>query len=174
VGNRREIKRAIVSFLLISIAGLPALGDSYSPLFVVERGTNLNVIHYDGKIGNDGKLDPRNPVIAYWIMAAEDGRRESLSFIERQKAYGFSIYRDDSSGFFRMTLVSQKNREIRIYQQGNTVHAETPIGGRRAYLTKIFVKTRRSGFLRSADYYELFGIEVDTGAACYEKVVPLR
>ncbi len=71
-----------------------------------------------------------------------------------------------------MTLVSQKTREIRIYQQGNSVHAETSISGHLAYLTKIFVRTRKAGLLRTADYYELFGTDVATGAECYEKVVP--
>lgn len=166
------MSRAILFLQLISTAGLPAFGDSYSPLFIIERSTNKNVIHYDAKIGKDGKLNPKNPVVAYWIMAAEDGRRESLNFIEKKEAYGFKIDRDHSSGIYRMTLVSQKKREIRIYQQGNSVHAETSISGHLAYLTKIFVQTRKAGLLRTADYYELFGTDVATGAECYEKVVP--
>lgn len=164
--------RAILSLLLIYIVALPAFGDSYSPLFIIERSTNKNVIHYDAKFGKDGKLDSRNPVVAYWIMAAEDGRRESLSFIERRKAYGFTINRAGSSGIYRMTLVSQKQREIRIYQQGDSVHAETFIDGHAAYLTKIYVKTRKAGLLRTADYYELFGTDVATGVDRYEKVMP--
>ena len=74
-----RMTRTILSLLLISAVVLPASGDSYSLLFIIERSTNKNVIHYDAKFGKDGKLDPKNPVVAYWIMAAEDGRRESLS-----------------------------------------------------------------------------------------------
>lgn len=164
--------RTILSLLLISTAERPALGDSYSPLFIIERSTNKNVIHYDAKFGKDRKLDPKNPVVAYWIMAAEDGRRESLTFIEKRKVYGFTINRDGSSGTYRMTLVSQKQREIRIYQDGNSVHAETFIDGHAAYLTKIYVKTRKAGLLRTADYYELSGTDVATGVERYEKVMP--
>jgi uncharacterized protein DUF4833 len=172
VMNLNAMTRIILSLLLISTVALPAFGDSYSALFIIERSTNKNVIHYDAKFGKDGKLDPKNPVVAYWIMAAQDGRRESLTFIERRKAYGFTINRDGSSGTYRMTLVSQKQREIRIYQQGDSVHAETFIDGHAAYLTKIYVKTRKAGLLRTADYYELFGTDIATGAECYEKVMP--
>lgn len=160
--------------LLVFFAAHPASADSYSPLFVIERSTNSNVIHYDGKILEDGKLDPKTPVVAYWIMAAEDGRRESLNFIERQKAYGFSVRPGESPGVYRMALVSQKDHEMRVYVEGGTARAETSIEGHRAYLIKIFVKTRKSGPLRTADYYELFGTDIRTGETRYEKVVPQR
>ena len=161
-----------LALLLVFLAVYPVSANSDSHLFVIERSTNANVIHYDGKILQDGKLDPKTPVVAYWIMAAEDGRRESLSFVERQKAYGFTIRPGDSPGVYRMTLVSQRSHEIRIYLQGGTARAETSIDGSRAYLVRIFVKTRKSGPLRTADYYELFGIDIMTGEARYEKVAP--
>jgi len=142
----------------------------YQPLFVIERSTNANVIHYDAKFGKDGNLDQNEPVVAYWVMAAKDGHREPLTGLERKYAYGFTIQKDDSKSVFRMILVSQKQREILITQNGSTVHAETVIGRHAAILHKIYVKTRRSGFLRTADYFELFGDDIATGAKCYEKI----
>jgi len=173
-GSAIRCKAYPLALLLVLLTAHRLSADSYSPLFVIERSTNANVIHCDGKILEDGKLDSRTPVVAYWIMAAEDGRRESLNLIERQKAYGFTVRPGDSPGAYRMTLVSQRDHEIRIYLQGGTARAETSINGRRAYLARIFVKTRKSGPLRTAEYYELFGIDILTGEARREKVIPQR
>ena len=75
------------------------------PLFIIERSKNANVVHYDARLNADGKLDPKEPVIAYWIMLAEDGRREDLNWIEKKKAYGFDIKPDPSGDGYRMTVV---------------------------------------------------------------------
>lgn len=142
----------------------------YQPLFVIERSTNANVIHYDAKLGKDGNLDPKEPVVAYWIMAAEDGRRQALTHLELEYAYGFTIQKDDLNSAYRMILVSQKGRSILITQNGGSVFAETTIGGHASRLYKIYVKTRRSGLLRTADYFELFGDDIVTGAKRYERI----
>src|SRR5207248_2569019 len=95
------------------------------------------------KVAKDGHLDARQPVIAYWVMAAQDGHRESLNIIERTKAYGFDIRRDGPNESYTMTLVSDSHRPIRIYLKDGSVLAETTIEGRRAFLKKIYVTTRK-------------------------------
>ena len=35
----------------------------------------------DAQIGDNGKLDSREPVAAYWIRLAEQGQVEKLSFV---------------------------------------------------------------------------------------------
>jgi len=71
-----------------------------------------------------------------------------------------------------MALVSQKRRPIHIYKEGDKVRAVTRIGAHQAFLRKIYVKTRKSGLLRTADYFELFGNDVLNGEDRYEKVAP--
>ncbi len=68
------------------------------PLFVIERSVNGNTVHYDAKL-KDGKLDPQQPVVAYWILS-ENGKRQELNLLERLKAYGFSICRTRSPRCF--------------------------------------------------------------------------
>jgi hypothetical protein len=162
----------LIALLLVCIgsSGLP--NDSYQPLFVIERSTNANVIHYDAKLGKDGAFDSKEPVVAYWVMLAGDGGREELTTLERSRAYGFTVSRDKSGESWWMTLVSQKRRAIHIYQEGGKVRAATSIGGHEAYLRKTYVKTRKSGILRTADYFELFGNDVVTGEECQERVAP--
>jgi hypothetical protein len=160
----------LLVYFYLSAPGLA--DDSYQHLFIIERSTNANVVRYDARIGKDGAFDPKEPVVAYWIMAAEDGRRQSLSALEKMVAYGFTIRRDSSDQSFWMTLVSQKRREIHIYQEGGEVRAVIPIGGQAAYLREIYVQVRESGLLRTVDYFELFGHDVVTGQDRYEKVAP--
>jgi hypothetical protein len=163
--------KGLLVLLLSSICtGLSA--DSYQPLFIIERSTNANVVHYDAKIGEDGSLDPKEPVVAYWVMAANGGGREDLNLLEKIRAYGFTIRKDSTNQSYWMTLVSQKRRAIHIYQEGGIVHAVTRIGAHEAYLHKIYVKTRKSELLRTVDYFELFGNDLVSGQDCYEKVTP--
>jgi hypothetical protein len=159
-----------LAVLSLTICASGSVGDPDQSLFIVERSTNANVIHYDVKLTNEGAIDPKEPVIAYWVMLAENGRRKGLNALEKKFAYGFTILKDDTSNSYWMTLVSQKQRPIHVFQQDSRVSAVTRIGGRDAYLRKIYVKTQRSGLLRTADYFELFGKEVSTGDDCYEKV----
>ncbi len=44
--------------------------DTYLPLFVIERSTNANMVHYESHLTAEGRFDSKEPVGAYWIMAA--------------------------------------------------------------------------------------------------------
>ena len=46
---------------------------------------NANVVHYDARLTADGKLDPKEPVIAYWVMLAKDGHRQKLNLDREEK-----------------------------------------------------------------------------------------
>ena len=152
------------------LLGVPlgAVQESYIPLFVIERSVNANVVHYDAKL-KDGKLDPEQPVVAYWVMA-EDGRRQELNLLERMKAYGFSVRPDKDPESFRMTIVSDKKMEIRVFRMGAAVRAEAKIGGCEAYLQKIFIAAKKSWLMRLPEYAEITGTDVSTGSECRQRV----
>jgi len=102
---------------VLFIAALTASAeDSFVPLFVIERSVNGNTVHYDAKL-KDGKIDPLQPVVAYWILS-ENGKRQELNLLERLKAYGFTIKPDKEPEAFRMTLVADKKKEIRVFRMG--------------------------------------------------------
>jgi hypothetical protein len=168
--NRPSMKLPLAVLFLVTCAS-GSVSDSNRTLFTVEHSTNANVIHYDVKLTSKGAIDPKEPVIAYWVMLAENGRRQELSALERNLAYGFTIRKDDTGDSYWMTLVSQKQRPIHVFQQDGKVTAVTRIGGTDAYLRTIYVKTHRSGLLRTAEYFELFGKEVSSGDDRYEKIV---
>jgi len=143
-------------------------------LFIVERSTNANIVHYDAKIDQDGRLDPREPVIAYWIMAAKDGHRQELNFLERTKAYGIITEPSHGAECYRIALVSEKQREIAVYREGGAVRAETTISGHRAYLKRIYVTVRKGALFSVPNRIELTGTDITTGETLQETIVPSR
>jgi hypothetical protein len=167
--NHTPLKPVCLSLLLLATA--PAQSrDQYVPLFTIERSINANVVHYEAKVGKDGRLDLREPVVAYWIMAAEGGRRQALNFLERTRAYGFTTLAERIGESYKMSLVSDRNREIRVVDQNGVVHAEAIIAGAQAYLQRIFITARKSLLFDSAESAELFGTDIATGQPRYEKV----
>jgi len=164
--------RVLVSAAVFSLAALPSPGQiNYVPLFTIERNTNANVVHYEARL-KDGKIDPHQPVVAYWIMAAEDGRRQELNLIEKIKAYGFSIHSDGAPESYRMVIVSDKRKEIRVFHAGNSVRAEMQIGACNAALQNIFISAHKSLLIGMPEYAEMRGTDISTGAPCSERVTP--
>ena len=167
--------RAIV-FTLAAVAAVtsPLLAtdaETYVPLFVIERSVNKTVVHYDAKLRN-GKLDPEQPVVAYWIMGENNGRRQELNLLERLKAYGFSVKPDKDPDTFKLTIVSDKKKEIRIVGKGQDVRAEAKIGNCEAHLRKIFIASKKSLILSLPEYAEMIGTDIATGSECHERVTP--
>ena len=142
------------------------------PLFIIERSKNANVVHYDARLNADGKLDPKEPVIAYWIMLAEDGRREDLNWIEKKKAYGFDIKPDPSGNGYKMTVVAAPDRPITVRKEGDAACAELVIDGRPAVLEKMYINSADGLTGPKVRYIELHGKDVKTGEKRYEKIVP--
>ena len=175
--NKKQICRYLfsaTSFFAVTVHTPAKPAAIYLPLFIIERSINANVVHYDAKLSDDGNLDPQEPVVAYWIMAAKDGHRQELNLLERVKAYGFTVHRDASGTFYHLELVSQRKRDIHVYREGDSVRAETMIAGQPAYLQKVFVSARHLVLLPTPEYVEMFGVDVKTGAPRSEKVLPGR
>ena len=166
-------RAALAALLSVSWGYLFGAGvESSQPLFIIEKSTNANVVHYDAIITPDGGFDPRQPITAYWVMAAEDGRREDLTSAERRKAFGFTIVHGRDADSYHLRLVAQQRREIYVRRQGNSIRAETLIAGRCAYLIKIYVKVHKFLALPMIEFFELFGSDIATGEPVYERVRP--
>jgi hypothetical protein len=165
-----KVPALIVVFLAATIA--LAQAQATKPLFIIERSKNANVVHYDAQLTEGRKLNPKKPVIAYWIMLAEDGRREPLSLIERQKAYGFRIKVEKDGQAYRMRLMAYPGREIRVYYNETRVAAEMRIDGNPALLERIYIASTEGRSLPTVKYVELFGRDLNSNEERYEKIVP--
>jgi hypothetical protein len=64
---------ALAAACVIAAAMLAA--QTTQPLFTIERSKNANVLHYEANLTAQGELDPKEPIVIYWIMKAEKGQR---------------------------------------------------------------------------------------------------
>lgn len=154
---------------LLAVAGWVLGQDRSVPLFTIEKSSNANRVQYDALLTPDGHIDPHQPVTAYWIMAAENGRRQELNILERAKAYGFTLHQDGPDSY-KLWVVSHPKKEIHVYRDGATVRAEAEIGGRVALVEKIFIQMHKSFLLSFPDFGEMFGFDKETGEKRTERV----
>jgi hypothetical protein len=171
-------KRATRRFLLVAAAAaaaalalLPALtarADGLTALFQIERSKNTNEIHYAAQVGKDGALDAKEPVAAFWVMKAEDGRREGLSFMERKMAYGFDITARGAE--WDLKLAAAPERAIKLLYVGGHWRAQTTLNGKSAYLKRIFIQTKEGGVMPTVVSVDLYGDDAATGKPIQEHV----
>jgi hypothetical protein len=167
------MNKALRWFAVVVLLAAPAAAQiSTSPLFIIERSKNANVVHYDAQLTADGKLDPKEPVIAYWVMVAEGGRREKLNWVEVKRAYGFTITPDPSVNGFVMTLVAAPQRQITVKKEKDTARAEAVINGRPAVLEKMYINASDGLTGPKVQYIEVYGKDLQTGEKRREKMVP--
>ncbi len=167
------MKKAMWWFAVVALLAVPAAaGIKTSPLFIIERSKNANVVHYDAQLTADGKLDPKEPVIAYWVMLAEDGRREKLSWIEKKEAYGFTIKPDSSVNGYKMTLVAAPEQQITVKKEKGAVRAEAVIDGRPSVLEKMYINASEGVLGPKVQYIEVYGKDLQTGKERREKMAP--
>ena len=164
------MKKAIWRFAVLALLAAPASAQiTTSPLFIIERNVNANVVHYDARLTADGKLDPKEPVIAYWVMLAKDGRRQKLNWIEKKKAYGFTIKPDPSVNGYKMTLVAAPGRQIIVKKEKDAVRAEAVVDGRPCVLEKLYINASEGLMGPKVHYIEVYGKDLQTGEERREK-----
>ena len=173
-------KRAPRRFFLAALAALavlpaiPALTEGTAQaeglvtLFQIERSKNTNEIHYAAQVGKDGALDAKEPVAAFWVMKAEDGRREGLTFMERKMAYGVDATARGSE--FDIKLAAAPERAIKLMSVGGRWRAQTMLNGKSAYLSRIFITTKEGGVMPTVVSIDLYGEDAASGKTIQEHV----
>jgi len=141
-------------------------------LFKIERSTNDNIVQYDVQMKADGKLDPKEPVVAYWVRLAKEGQKEDLKWVEKRFAYGFKTKYNAKTNTATMDMVAKINRKIFVYEGQGGYRAETIIDGQPAYIEKIFISSKGKGVSAKITYIELFGKDEKTGEDRYERLNP--
>jgi hypothetical protein len=168
---RRCLVAILLSLLLLPPSPCPATGLGTQHLFRIERNTNANVVQYDAQLAPDGTLNAKEPIAAYWIMLAEDGRKEDLSLVEAKLAYGFKTWSEAPGQGVLVQLVAYPERKLRVYQANGSCRAEILIDGHPAFLERIYVKSVDAAILPKVEYLELYGRDAGTGANLYEKIL---
>ena len=165
----------LAALLLVSCIASAAPEDDArtAPLFRIERSKNANVVQYAVQLRADGSLDPKEPVVAYWLRLAKDGRRKELSWVQRRFAYGFETDYDRETRVATLRMRADIGREIRVVRTDHGYRAELPIDGRPAIVERIFIESIEGGVLPKVEHIDFWGADVETGEPRYERFEPL-
>ncbi len=166
--------RTLLAALVLTFCGpAPAAARQPPTLFAIARSKNANVVHYDVRLDRAGHLQKGEPVFAYWVLHAEDGRREELTWLERELAYGWSIVSEPHPAGVTLRLTAFPNRSLRIRTDSTGTHrAIVAIAGRDAVLFRIFVQVDGGGLLPRVRYVELSGTDCRTQKVVKERLAP--
>lgn len=168
--GRRPLLHAALGSVLLAATKAGAAPRRYAPIFRIERSKNANVVQYDAVETGQARLDPSEPVVAYWILYAKDGRREPLGAFE-QRAYGFDV-KPESTSTWLMVLRAVPQRSIRVMWWRDRWVAQTVIDGKNAILERIFVTSDESGLVPVVRFLDIFGVDLASGAPVRERLKP--
>ncbi|MCT4587681.1 MAG: DUF4833 domain-containing protein [Carboxylicivirga sp.] len=142
-----------------SVANYPTPKKKPSLLFYIQRSLNTNTVIYEANFNEDGWLDPKNPVNAYWILYEKNRKKEGLSLIEKKYAYGIEVEacKNDSNAYW-LRLVSQKQLPLKIVQTEPfkaTTHIQRD-HNHTYLLDHIFIQSDESGFWPKVETIKLY------------------
>ena len=153
----------------------PTPPDVFQRLFYIQRTGSPNTVVYDAKIGADGQFQKDQPIDVYWLRFSEYGQRQDLNYLQRTLAYGVKSSAAERQNEYIFHLVSYSQRKFRLKKnaQGRPV-VIMMLNGKEAYLKRVFIELEPTlfGLRPKIHYVEIFGVEVQTGKAAYEKFVP--
>ena len=166
----RRALHLLASGAALSLAAPRLFAASARELFTLSRSKNANVVKYVVRSSADGCLDATCPIDAYWLMLAENGRREELTWTDRKLAYGFSVSEQTSQGL-TLHLSACTARQLRVRSAPGAFRAELDIAGQPAFLRRIFVHTEDGLLLPRVRYIELSGL-TPASQRVTERIVP--
>ncbi len=165
----------LTTLLLAVLSGAPpASACKDAPMFTLGRNKNANVVQYSGCLGADGKLDPKTPFEAYWLMNAKDGHRQSLTEMENKLAYGFKASPGRAGSLYGLSLVAFPDRGLQVLPHGDGFQAVTVINGVPSRLVRVFVTAKEELGDPKVQYVDLFGESVRDGSPTQERLYPKK
>lgn len=167
--NRPSWVLFLAALSLLLSAAATSLAQGAEKLFFIQRSKNANEVHYDARVTLSGALQAKDPVDAYWLRKAQDGSRAPITLLQKI-AYGFDV-EPAEGGTSTMRLTALKERSLTLLRVNGRWRARTLIGGKQAYLNRLYIATDESGLIPTVLYVDVFGEEVGSGKAIQEHLV---
>uniref|UniRef100_UPI003BAB19BF DUF4833 domain-containing protein n=1 Tax=Stappia sp. TaxID=1870903 RepID=UPI003BAB19BF len=92
--------------------------DEPGMLFYLQRSTNSNTVIYAARFLEDGRLDPDEPIVAYWRRYNTTGEKLPLKMIEDSFAFGVRAQATPDPDVFRIYIVSYPERTATLRRTG--------------------------------------------------------
>lgn len=166
------MKKFAVCLVLFLFSAINVYADKTTNLFVIERSKNANIVKYDAVLTDDGKINPKKTIDAYWLLyAKKNGEREELSTFDK-KAYGFKVKYNKQNKNFDFVLKAVKEKHMILDLYDNVAKVVIKINNVDCFLEKVYIESKDGAFgIPKVSYYKLFGKEVKTGNAQQQKIV---
>lgn len=139
-------------------------------LFYLQRPPNTNTVIYELNMEN-GVLDKKQPIHAYWISYAKKGQTEELTDIQRKYAYGIkTTLLDDNS--YECHIVAYKKLKLYLKEgEDKQYHIYTNVNDKQIIVNRIFIAVNGGSLFKPhIDYVQLNGIDAATGTATEERI----
>jgi len=140
-------------------------------VFYVQRSLNANTVVYAARLTAEGRLDPEQPIEAYWRVYERGGRRSQLDWKEQRLAYGVQWEPHQHAGY-RVHIVSRKERQAHLFQDAfGALRLVGLVSGRQAHLSCAYVQLEDDrATIPSVRYVDLYGRDLETGDFLHERI----
>jgi hypothetical protein len=159
-----------------NIRGLKGLPEHYpipdveDMLFYIQRNQNPNTVIYKILNDLDGNFIQNNPIYVFWRQFDNNGKDKPLNYIQRKLAYGYE-YDIINKDAIQMHIISYPDYKIFITKNDNHIYkAISKINDMWAELSNVYVFVDEQGAFPVVKYLELYGMHVDSGLPCYERI----
>jgi len=142
-------------------------------LFYIQRDPNTNTAIYALNYEEDGKINKRNPVKAYWIRYAEKGEEKDFTYIQRKFGYGIES-KSLNNEEFQLQFVSYKKLPLTLKKidSDQKYHVFVSVNQKKIQVEKIFVRIEGGTFwLPNVKYAEVTGIETSSNKIITERML---
>lgn len=141
-------------------------------LFYLQRSTNSNTIVYAAQFLADGRLDPAQPVIAFWRRFNTTGERLPLKMVEDSFAFGVRAQPTQDPDVYRVYVVSYPERMATLRrtapgQAELTIEAD----GRTMRPVYAYVDVDEDGLVPSVRSVTLAGHDLASGKPLVERIL---
>ncbi len=129
--------------------------DDPAQIFYIQRSPNSNTVVYATRVEN-GRIDPEQPVLAYWRRYNTTGEARALKAMERRLAYGASASRqsDDS---YKVTFKALESLTATLRLENGRPALFRDMGGTEARLVYAYLEVDEGGLFPKVTELSLVG-----------------
>ncbi len=139
-------------------------------LFFIQRNQNQDAIVYRVNRTPEGLINEHLPMDAYWIRFTEGGVRTELNVLQNKLAFGYDSDKINND-LYRFHFVSYKEITFYIHRTNDeNFKVIYQRDGRNVVLKNIYVYAVEFGVFPDVKYIEIFGEDLDSGLADYQKL----
>ena len=145
--------------------------DEPNMLFYLQRSTNSNTVIYAARFLDDGRLDPNEPIVAYWRRYNTTGETLPLKMIEDNFAFGVRARATSDPDVFLIYVVSYPERTATLRRTGpGEARLSLRAGAYEYEPVYAYVDVDESGLVPSVRSVRVIGRDMATGNPLVETI----